>query len=744
MDARSTDPRVFSKVEPARDPFDWRRQALLFRRRFRLFLFVMAMGCGLSAAAVLAIPVRYVATAEIVIDPHRQQALDLRSPPPDGPPDTAAIDTEVELLKSRALARKVAEAFGLDRDPEFNPSLDFGLMEHVLPGEAAAAPHREAILDRLERRLKVARVGFTYVISISVASASPDKAASLANAFTALYLQDQLDAKSVASRRASNLLSGRLGGLREEVDAAEHAVEQYKAAHGLMTLADSQGATTTEQEISSLDAQLIAARGQEAEAKARLAAATAQTAGGGAGDDLGEVLNSPMVQELRKQRDEASKQIAELQGRYGQRHPELLKAQRQRAELDVQISQEIARVISNLRVQVQVAQSHAAAIAAAVAASKAQLAKNNNASVELKQLEQNLDAVRSLYQSFLDRSKQTLAQDGMAQADARLVQTAKPPVAPAWPNRLLLFGIGLTASILAALLAIWAAEVREDGLYAPDDVEARLGLACLGLVPAIETASGDGETIAPPDVVLSQPLSGFAESFRAIKSGLLLARSSGPIRTIAVTSALPGEGKTTTSMCLGRIMARSGSSTVVVDCDLRRRAVSRLLSAPPRAGLMEVLSGAADLEDALISDGESGLFILPLGNEEAMAGDVFESPAMGRLLEGLRRRFRVVLLDTAPVLMVAETTLLAGLADAVLFVARWGKTPTDVAASAVRRLESAGAYISGAALTQADLRRGDARAYPYAADYYPFYRTAPSAGGEAVQGSGRRRFDRRP
>ena len=540
MDARSAVPRAYSTAEPTYSRADWRRQISLFQRRFRLFLVVAVAGCGLSGATILAIPAHYQATAEVVVDPHRQQAMEIRPQTSDSPLDTAAIDTEVELLKSRALAAKVADAFDLERDPEFSSTLSAGPLARLLGRRTTAVQRREAVLDRLERRLKVARVGFTYVISVSVTSASPDKAASLANAFTSLYLQQQLEAKSTASRQASDLLNGRLGGLREEVDAAEHAVERYKAAHGLMTLADSQGATTTEQEISSLDAQLVAARGQEADAQARLAASTTQTAGGRAGDDLGEVLNSPVVQELRKQRDEASKQIAELQGRYGPRHPELLKVQRQRAELDVQINQEIARVVSNLKVQVQVAHGHAAAIASAVASSKAQLAKNNNAAVELKQLEQNLGAVRTLYQAFLDRSKQTLAQDGMAQADARLVQPAIAPVAPVSPNRLLVFAAGLATSVLAALLILWVAEAREDGLYAPDDVEARLGLTCIGLVPMIETARRCDSEVDPADLVISQPLSGFAESFRAIKSGLLLTRSSGPIRTVAVTSALRG------------------------------------------------------------------------------------------------------------------------------------------------------------------------------------------------------------
>ncbi len=736
MDARSQDARAFSAIDPAYRRVEWRRHTSLFRRRFRLFLISTVGGVLVSVAVILVLPARYTATAEVVIDPHRQPSLDLRAEPSNTPLDASTVDTEVELLKSRILAAKVAEAFGLDHDPEFAPKPRLFPAAPV-HSQSEVAQRREAIREGLERRLKVARVGFTSVVDISVTSASPDKAASLANAFTALYLQQQLEAKSAASRRTSDLLNSRVEALGAEVAGAERDVERYKAAHGLMTLAGSQGATSTEQEISNFDTQLVAAQGQKADAEARLAAAVTETSGGRAGDDLGEVLNSPVVQDLRKKRNE----ITELLNRYGPRHPERLKAEHQRAELDAQIGQEIGRVVSNLRVQVQVARGHSVAIAAALGKAKAELAKNNNASVDLKQLEQNLDAVKTLYQAYLDRFKQTLAQDGMAQADARWVSPAKAPLSPASPNRLLLLAIAATVSALSALLAVWIAEAREDGLYDAEDVEARLGVQGLGIVPSI--GKSRSEEASPADLVLSRPLSGFAEAFRVLKAELLLRRASGPIRTIAITSALPGEGKTTTSLCLGRMMATSGAATLLVDCDLRRRTMSRLLASKPQAGLLDVLAGRADLDDALILDGASGLMLLPLGDEELVQDDIFATPAMGELLETLRRRFRTVLLDTAPVLMVADTTLLASRTDATLFLVRWGKTQAGTAANAVRRLEGAGAYVAGAVLTQVDLKRTDHRAYPYAADYYPFYREEKADRLDVIFKAGWRRLARR-
>ena len=715
MDARSADARVLApEAEPSPD---WRQQLALLRRRLPLFASVAAGVQALAVLAILLTPSRYVASAEVMVDPRREQVVDMRQVLADAPTDSAAVDTEVEVLKSRTLAQTVAQTLRLDTDPEFNPALKPKGWPgwNRAPGGLQTSPARvqETVLERIGRRLTIARIGMTYVIAVSVRAATPDKAAMIANAFTTAYLQQQLDAKSAAARHASDWLSARLGGLRAQVATAEHAVERYKTAHGLMTLTDSQGATITEQEISNLDGQLASARGERAEAQARLATAQAQMGRGGQGDDLGEVLNSPIVQELRKQRDEAAKAIAELEGRYGPRHPELMKAMRQRAELDAQIQQEIARIVSNLKLQAQVAQARTDAVASALGAAKGALADSNGASVQLRELERNLEAVRTLYQSFLDRFKQTSAQEGMAQPDSRLVSSAKAPLIARFPNRPLLVAGSALASLIAGLLAVWTVEAIEDGLYCARDVERRLGLTCLSLVPMAGAE--------PLDRVVDAPSSGFAEAFRALKTGLSHSRA-GSRALIAVTSALAGEGKTTTCICLGRVMARAGVSVAVVDCDLRRRTINDVLAGPSRAGLLDVLLGRMELEDALVADRQTDLMFLPLGDEAQAADDILVSPLMERLLERLRARFKVVILDAGPVLMVAETRSLAARADAVLFVARWRRTPLAAARDAVKLLENAGAYIAGAALTQVDPRQAGIRRYGYLANDYPFDR----------------------
>ena len=736
MGAISTESILPLAVGEARPSIDWRGQWAVLRRRSTLIAIVALAVLILGGGAAALIPRRYAAIAELMIDPRQERVVELQQVLPDMPADAAAVDTEVEVLKSRALAERVTDRMGLDRDPEFNPARR-GAATAGAPG--AGAKQHEQVVTRVAHGLTIKRAGYTYVIALTFSAASPEKAAAIANAFTALYLQQQADAKSLAARRASDWLSTRLGGLRQEVESAESAVERYKARHGLMTLGDAQGATISEQELSNLDAQQSAARAARAEAEARLAAASTQLAGGGQGDDLGEVLGSPVVQELRKERDQADKEIAELEGRYGPRHPELLKAGRQRTEIDGQIRQEIGRLVSNLKVQAEVARSREAAVGSALAAAKSALAQNNDASVGLKELERNLESVRAVYQSFLDRFKQTSAQDGMAQSDARLISSAKAPGAPAGPNRPLLFAFVLATAAVVGLLAAWLAEAWEDGLYSAEDVKRRLSLDCLALIPMAQPSrrSAFQGGFSPIDWILDQPFSSFSESFRTLKAALSL--TGGQHRILAVASAYPGEGKTTTCLCLGRALARGGDGdVVVVDCDLRRRTINRLLAEAPRKGLIEVLAGELSLDDALVRD-SGGLMVLPLGEQAPFSDDLLPQEAMDALLEALRRRFRITLLDTAPVHMAPETRALAAKADGVLFVARWRKTPAEAALTAIQSLQKADARIIGAALTQADLRHIGPRAYGYGSGYDPFYRPEAAVRGRAFGAGGRPR-----
>ena len=344
--------------------------------------------------------------------------------------------------------------------------------------------------------------------------------------------------------------------------------------------------------------------------------------------------------------------------------------------------------------------------------------------MRLNELERNATSVRTLYESFLNRFKETTTEQGMADSDARVVSKAKIPSSPSFPKLGLNLMLGLLFGVLAGVGAIMLAEMLDSGIATSEDIERVLGVPSLGSVPLLSStqAGAKGGAQSPADMIVEKPLSAFAEAFRNLRTSIVYSRVDKAVRVIAVTSALPGEGKTTTAFCLGRAMAMSGSRTVVVDCDVRRRNINRLLGQEPAVGLMEVLAGKATLDQALVLDSASGAWFLPLARSSFTPKDLFGGAAMQNLLAELKSRFEFVLLDTAPVLPVADTRSLAPQADVVVFLTQWRRTPRRAVQSAFDLLRSVGADISGVALTQVDVREQARYGYGDAGYYYRAYR----------------------
>ena len=714
---------------------DLRRMFIAFRRRLRLFAAVaLAVLLAVILVTLQATP-KYTATANVMLDTRKERVSNEQEVLSGLPADSSAVDTEVEILKSRQLAERVVKSLKLEQDPEFNSAIRkpsgiqmlLGGIGGLVGAKAPDSPQansveaqkaHEKIVDAVLDGLSVRRTGLTYVINVNYESDSPTKAATISNKFAELYLLEQMEAKFEATQQATNWLNSRLGELRGQVQADEAAVQQYKIANNLLSAS---GTNLTEQEISNYNLTLSQARAQVAEDQARLSTARSQLSRGSSGDDVGEALSSPVVQKLREQRAAVSAQVADLQGRYGERHPEMLKAKRQLSDIDAQIQDEIQRIISNLQAKAQVSAQRAAAVSGSLGGARGTLAANSRAMVRLNELQRNADASRTLYESYLNRYKETSTQGGLEQSDARVVSKAKIPTTQSSPKVALNLALGLVLALGAGVAAVVIAEMLDAGLATAEDVERRLDTSYLGAVPLLSSVA-DGRTDAPIDYVVAKPLSSFSEAFRNLRTSVLYSRLGEPVKVVAITSSLPGEGKTTTSVCLARSAALQGARVLVVDCDLRRRTVNRMLQAEPEVGLLEVLNGEVSLEQAITLDTSSGAYILPLSKSNFTPKDVFGSAAMDRLLAELRVRFDLIILDTAPVLPVADTRVLAPKADVVVFLARWRKTPQHAIEAAFRLLSGTGAHVGGVALTQVDMKQQTKYGYGDPGYYYAEYK----------------------
>jgi len=694
--------------------FDLPRLIRIGRRRLRLMATVFLVIVAAAAAITLSMRPIYTANVHLMIDKPSEELLSRETTAAnEGVLDASMVETEVEVLRSPGLAAAVVKELHLDHDPEFNtalapPNLKARVkmaLSHLKPAAPPQADKpRSPVTDAVLGRLKVNRVGTSYMVNLGFTSDDPDKSARIANAFAANYLSSQLEAKFNASHEGNTWLNSRIGEMRQRVVDAETALQRYKIQNNLLS---AQGATLAEQEISTLDQQVALTRAQQAEARARLTTALAQLASGSSGDDVGEALSSPVVQQLRQQRAVTSQRVANLQSRYGERHPELLKAKGELADIDGQIQGEIKRIVSNLQAQEAVARQRAASIEDSASRSREGLAQTNRSMVRLNELQRDADAERTLYESFLSKFKEMSAEAGLARSDAHIVSSAQPPSFPSAPKKGLNLAFGMVLGLAAAVTAALVMEMFDKGVTDVDVVENELNATYLGSIPSLRSIIPGADPLRrrPIDHLISKPVSSFAESFRSLNAAIGFSRSGSKPKVLAVTSSLPGEGKTTMSVGLARSAAMSGLRTVVVDCDLRQRAVNQLLRMTPSCGLVEVLSGAAPLDKALILDEPSGAMVLPLVQSHYTPKDMFTSEAMTRLIEDLKKRFDLVILDTAPVILVTETRMIVRHADVVLLLVYWRKTRRSLVRTALRLLDSAGATVAGVALTRVDLRQ---------------------------------------
>lgn len=688
-----------------------------FLRRLPLFLIVATLIMAAVVAFTLTRTPLYTGTASVVIEPRTTEILKETPVVSDLPATAGAIDTEAKTLNSQELAERVVRRLKLHHDPEFNPALaepSSGGPKIAPAAAAAPAPDElqaiQATARAVHGRTEVARSGLTYVIEVSFESIDPRKAAAIANAIVEEYVSGQIERTTGVTRSASTWLRSRLDELQRELQANEAAVQQYKIANNLLS---AQGATMAEQEVSTLNQQMAEARAELAERRARLATARAQIQRGGGGEDTRVALESPVVKSLRAELATLGVKMADLETRYGPRHPDLARAQQQKRAIDLQIRGEVTRQLSGLEAEVRVAEQRLSSLEASRGRAQGSLNTNNRSQVTLDELQRRADASRAIYQAFLSRANETSAQEGLQRPDARVSAWAETPRKPSSPNRPLNFAIGLVLALTGGAGAVLLLETLDGSLRTTTAVESKLKAPALASVPLLARAS-------PNQIgryVIDKPFSVYAEAFRALKTSVWSATRDRSSRIIAMTSALPSEGKTLTTLSFGRSLAHGGARTLIIDADLRRRMLSAAFNRPVEVGLVEVLEGRAKLAEAIIRDEASGAYLLLLSNHPPPAKDLFMGPALVALFDELRRNFEVVVLDTAPVLAVAETRAIAAEADGTILLVRWGKTPGQAAKSALELLSGAGARVFGACLTVVDLSKqvrvgyGDAHYY---------------------------------
>jgi capsular exopolysaccharide synthesis family protein len=706
--ASDSRPWIGSPSKATGDNLDWARLAHTLWWSRWLLIGVVAGALVLTTLVVRRLPQVFEAEALVMLNPARVQLLPNEIDA--GATPVEQLEAEPLKIKSRQLLALLVRQLKLDSLPEFNPALkgDPGPFETIgtaagqlLAGllgqqEASPADVGTAIVDDLLDRIDAGLVAGKSILRVSFRAGDPKLAADAVNALVEAYRDARLRTWRADVERAKRFLEGEIPRLRAQLKEANLAIEGYRRDHGILVQA-----SADEQERAGLMARLAAVRGERIDAETRLGQLEGLDPATASARSL--LPASAELDELETRRLELERQIAEAARELGSQHPRLANLRAGLASLEQQVTAAVRRQSQNLKHRVEVGRAQETALLSELERVQRSLEQRARAEVDLQPMEQEAAATRALLETYLRRLPELQSELQLQAPLSQLISSAAAPLAPVAPRRLLIFGVVLVAALGVGALVVFLRDDLDKTFRSSEQIEDLVGLPALGLVPLLSTRGRPAS--AMEQIALQQPASPFGESMCSLRTALAVIRGGRPLRTLLLTSALPGEGKSLTAMCLALTSARGGWRTLVIDCDLHRPRLHELAGVANGPGLSEVLQGQATLSEALLRSDQTGLHLLTAGAPVADAAALLGSETMDRLSAHAAAVYDLVVLDSPPVLSVSDARILAQRADQTVFLVGWGATRRSDVLVGVKQLLEGGAQVGGLLLTQVDARK---------------------------------------
>jgi uncharacterized protein involved in exopolysaccharide biosynthesis len=647
----------------------------------------IALG-GLVAAGVLWMYFQqetlYRTGSTIVLDTRDRQIVS-----PDGVLSDLArnkdvIETEVKVITSRSLAGRVYDAYALSEDPHYTPARD-------VPAQRA----REYGINRLLHEVEASRVGSSYAIRIDYETDDPKRAARLANAFAAVYVNSQTEDKFDATDEANVMLGSRLEQLKTDVEVAESAVETFRREQGLI---DADGALADEAELRSLLGELSAARADLGRVEAQYQTALNVIREGRPIEELSVVLDSTLVTQMRGQLSTIQREVASARERYTPNHPTRARLERDLVEARAAIDMEIERVIGALSSDIEIGRSRINDIEARISRAQGRVARVNSAQVQLRELERRADAAAVIYKSFLGRRKELEATDGFEHAEARIISEATVPRRPSSPVPVLGFGLAGSFGLAAGLLAIALAELLVGGIRTPEALARSTGAAALAVLPK------GGAPKSLVDFARQDGGNRYRSGLRAVFADMVERAEQSGHGPIVVALCSPGEveGRSAAALRLAKLCAARGVDSVIVSAETTKNSVMPKLIRQARARNAEAVSPPDEHGVSRVALGEGLPDAISLGVNAN--GDILDlSPdEVTQVLEELRSRYSVTIIDVPSLLDHVEARWFARAADLVYMVVGWRKTSPKAVNAAIQQLSRAHVTLAGSILSRVD------------------------------------------
>jgi capsular exopolysaccharide synthesis family protein len=648
--------------------------------------------------------------------------------------------TQSDIIKSRAVAQRVVERLGLEQ-PTREASLQVTNHESAestssnsrirdwvaelkswLPEELRPVPsipldeegRRAALASSILSGVSVSGGTESEVLIVSYTSADPRKAAELANAFAEAYIDFGRESRVSNVQQATSWLGRRIEELREKVVASEEALRGFQARENLVDTGKREQIISAK--LGTLTAELIKAQSRRGEAETRYIQIKERD---NDYESVAGAMNSVTVLEARRAQANQERIVAELSGRYGEKHPKMISARAELQDATRRLKVEMRKAIDGARKEFELAATQERQFRDMIMRQQNEMREISGKTFELKQLEQEVEANRDLYETYLARFKEADVADEYDAAIARVIDRAMVPTTPFKPDRMRIVVIAVVIGLGFGVLIAFVREHLSNTFKTKEEIEEKLGLPVIGVLPRIK-ADSSGETQIERKALMD-PCSPFAEAINEIRTAILFSHIDNPSKVILVTSAVPGEGKTTLASNLALAFCRRGR-TLLIDADLRKGRLQQISKLKDHPGLTDMLSGACTPTEAIVVDAEAeNLFLLIPGTAPPNPLEIISSKRFSDDLAKLRGNFDYIVIDATPLLPVSDSIVLSRLVDSVVLAVKTDDTSCDAVLDGLRRLQAARVKPVGVVMQQVDMRKVRSYGWRYTAAYSGYY-----------------------
>jgi len=715
---------------------DARRYLAMLHKRRAIVITCLVTSFAVAIAYNYTTRPVYQATTQILIDRDAPNILANKEMVDVMQAGADYYQTQYQLLRGRTLGEAVVEKLGLQKSAEFatGPLMNpWERLERLMGRPPKVTLDNDGMplspaVAAFRSRITVEPVPGSRLVNLRFTAYSPGLAAQAANALAEAYIQQTMDFRFNNTTDATGWLGERLKEQQQRVEAAEKSLQLYREQEGLVNFEERQ--SLVDQKLQTLNGAVLNARTE------RIIKETlynqVKNLSPSQLEAFPSVTANPVVFQLKSQLADLQKEQVKLAETLGEKHPEMLNVRSQIRATEEKLRTEARNVVRAAENDYRTAASQESNLNVSLDAVKQEALGVNRKAIEFGVRKREVESNQQVYKDLLNRNKQTGLQSELKTTNIRVIEKAEPPRTPLSPRRMRNYQLALLIGLGLGIGLVLLFEHLDSTLKTPEDVKEQLGLPFLGMVPDVAARQANGTAPRASPLILKNPQSAVAESYRVLRTNLIFSSADTSGRALVVSSANPGEGKTTTVANLASSLSINGARVLAVDADLRRPTMHQHFGVPKTPGLSDLIVGKCQASEAIQSTRFKGLQVLPCGYIPPNPAELLGSTAMKQVVEALRTHYDWVLIDTPPILAMADTPVLCPLVDGVVLVVGAEVSSRAHLQRAIDQITSVGGKIIGVVLNKVDLERNS---YYYSQYYGEYYRSYYAEGASSRQGN---------